>query len=373
MLRTAYGIPLCLLAALSVLQPQALIAATEAPAPDSEVAIIGSDHFTFRQLPPSAQSNLAEDQRRYEQRLRQLAIEHRREQHALLETQVNNFIDSKLMQAEARARHTTVQELIKQVKNPEVRDADVRAFYEQHKQEFKQPFEVAMISITQYLMQQAAEEGKRSYLAGLRAKYSAHLLLTPLREEIRADGPSRGPDNARVTLVEFADFQCPYCGKMAPVLERALSRYPHEVRLVYRQMPLEKLHPDAMHAAEASLCAREQGKFWEMHDALYADQHAMSLDDLKKTAARLELDTTAFAACLESGSTAAAVKSDAQAGLEYGVDGTPGLFVNGRFINGAVPYERLAALIDDELRRQPTAASVPAAPPGSGSIVSSDD
>lgn len=362
MLRTTNSILLCLLATLPLLQPRPLIAATEEPAPDTEVAIIGSEHFTFGQLPASAQTNLADDQRRYEQRLRQLAIEHRRAQHALLETQVNNFIDSKLMQAEARARRTTIQELIRQVKNPEVSDDDIRAFYEQHKQEFKQPYEAEMIPITQYLMRQAAEEGKRSYLAGLRTKYSARALLTPLREEIKADGPSRGPEDARVTLVEFADFQCPYCGKMAPVLRRALSQYPHDVRLVYRQMPLEKIHPDAMRAAQASLCALEQGKFWEMHDALFADQRALSVDDMKKTAARVALDTTAFAACLESGRTEAAVKSDAEAGLEYGVDGTPGIFVNGRFINGAVPYERLVAIIDDELQRQQAVASARSAP-----------
>jgi protein-disulfide isomerase len=115
---------------------------------------------------------------------------------------------------------------------------------------------------------------------------------------------------------------------------------------------LTDLHPDALNAAKASLCAYEQGKFWEMQDALYADPDALSLDGLKKTAARLKIKPLPFAACLDSDKTAAAVKTDSQAALDYGVTGTPGLFINGRFVNGAVPYEQLVATVEDELKRR---------------------
>jgi protein-disulfide isomerase len=334
------------------LAASALIGAAQPPSPDSEVAVIGSERFTFSQLPASVDKQLADAEANYQQQLRQLAIDHRRAQQALLEAQVDNFLDRKLMQAEAKAQHKTVEQLIATVKNPEVTDADVRAFYQQHQQQIKQPFAQAMIPITQYLMQQAAEQGKRTYLAALRTRYAAHVTLEPLREEVAADGPSRGPPDARVTIIEFADFQCPYCGRMAPVLQQVLEKYPREVRLVYRQMPLTEVHPNALNAAEASLCAAQQGRFWEMHDALFADQKALDPAGLKKTAEKLQLATQAFADCLESPAIAAAVKADSAAGAAAGVNGTPGLFVNGRFFGSALPYEQLAAVVDDELSRQ---------------------
>lgn len=348
----------CLCGALAHAAPATV---PQEPTPGTEVAIIGSERLTFAELPVATHTELEEHERQYELRLHQLALEHRRQQQAILEARINNLIDSRLMQKEAQARHTTIAELIKQVKNPPVSDADVRAFYVQHAQELKQPFEAELVPITQYLMQQSLETGKRDYLAALRAKYGARLTFEPLREPVLADGPSRGPADAAVTLVEFADFQCPYCARMAPILERVQQQYPKDVRLVYRQMPLEKVHPDSLRAAQASLCALEQGRFWQMHDALYADQKALDPAGLKATASRVGLDSGHFDECLDSARTLPAVHTDEQAGVEYGVDGTPGLFVNGRFVNGAVPYEQLVAVIGDELQRQKSGARLAAA------------
>ncbi len=333
------------------LQAPALLAGEDAPPPEAPVAIIGSERLTFSQVPESVQTDLAESARRYQQQLQQLALEHRREQHAILDAHVNNFLDSKLLQSEAQSRHETLEQLIKEVKNPEVTDADVRAFYEQHQQQIKQPFAAAMIPITQYLMQQSAERGKRTYLAELRAKYAARVTLEPLSEEVAAQGPSRGPKDASVTVVEFADFQCPYCRQMAPLLRQALEKYPHDLRLVYRQMPLTDIHPDALHAAQASVCAGQQGKFWEMHDALFADAAALDPAGLKRTAQRLQLKAQPFAECLQSDAVTAAIQADAAAGAQLAVNGTPGLFVNGRFFGGAISFEQLTAVIDDELVR----------------------
>jgi protein-disulfide isomerase len=154
-----------------------------------------------------------------------------------------------------------------------------------------------------------------------------------------------------VTIVEFADFQCPYCRRMAPVLREVLQKYPRDVRLVYRQLPLIDLHPNSLHAAEASLCALEQGKFWEMHDAMFADQDALDVDGLKRTAAQVQLRAQPFADCLASDRTLAVIRADTKAATDLGVNGTPGLFINGRFVSGAVSYEEMAATIEDELRR----------------------
>ena len=349
----------CLMLALPVAR---CVAGSAPPAPEATVAIIGAEQITFGQVAPTAHTDLEESERRYRRKLQQLEIDHRREQQAILESHVNNFVDRNLLQREARAQHQSVEQLIKQVKSPEVSDEDVRAFYEQHQQQFKEPFAAAMIPITQYLVSQSVEHGKAAYLASLRAKYAARVTVDPLREAVAADGPSRGPAQARVTVIEFADFQCPYCRRMEPVIRQMLDRYPQDVRLVYRQMPLTNLHPDAMHAAQASLCAAAQGQFWEMHDALFSDPPALSAADLKAAAARLHLRSEEFASCLDGGRTESVVKRDAEDALAHGVDGTPGLFINGRFFSGAMPLERLTAVIDDELQRQPVAlAATPTA------------
>jgi protein-disulfide isomerase len=326
-----------------------VVAGAELPTADAPVATIGSEGFTFSQMPPKVQTDLDDSERRYQQQLHQAAIEHRREQQAILEADANDFLDSKLLQREAAAKHETLEQLVKQVKNPDVTDQDIRAFYEAHKQQINEPFVKAMVPITQYLMEQSQQEGKRTYLAALRTKYSGRLTVAPLRQQVAAEGPSRGPDDARVTIIEFADFQCPFCKQMEPVLAQLLDKYPRDVRVVFRQMPLADVHPDAMHAAAASECARQQGKFWEMHDALFADQGALSLEGIKHIAERLQLQAKPFAACLESEATAAAIRVDSDAGVAAGVSGTPGMFVNGRFLNGAVPYETLRAMIDEEL------------------------
>ena len=118
-----------------------------------------------------------------------------------------------------------------------------------------------------------------------------------------------------------------------------------------RQFPLHSIHPEAQKAAEASLCADDQGKFWEMHDALFANQSALEVADLKSAAAKLELDTGAFDECLDSGKHAERVNADLQAGVAAGVTGTPAMFINGRFMSGAQSYETIAKVVDDELRR----------------------
>jgi hypothetical protein len=133
----------------------------ELPA-DAEVAVIGNDHFTLGQLQPSLQTDLTESQRRYEQQLHQLALDHRRDLRAIVEAHTNTSIDDRVMQAEARARNVTVEELTKQVKHPQVTDAEVRAFYGQNKGEIKQPFEAVAVPITHYLTEQAAASAKRS-------------------------------------------------------------------------------------------------------------------------------------------------------------------------------------------------------------------
>jgi protein-disulfide isomerase len=332
--------------------PVAGAATPDAVPAATEVGVIGATPYTFAELPASARAAVSESQRRYEQRLRQLAVEHRRELHALVEQQAGLFLDTEVLRQEAEKQHLSVEQLEKKLRKPPVSDAEVKSFYEQNKEQINQPLAEVSARIREHLEQQAADRAERAYKDQLRTKYHARVTLEPLREEVAAEGPSRGPADARVTIVEFSDFQCPYCLKIEPRLQQLLEKYPREVRLVYRELPLAELHPDAMNAAKAGVCADEQGKFWPMHDALFANPKAMRLEQLQSTAARLRLDPQRFAACLDSAAAVEVIQKDTDASNELAIPGTPGMFINGRFMYGAVSFQELESIVTDELQRK---------------------
>ena len=174
----------------------------------------------------------------------------------------------------------------------------------------------------------------------------------PPRVAVEPAGPSIGPADAPVTIVEFSDFECPFCAALQPTLERVKAEYAGRMRLVFRHFPLTGIHPNAWRAAEAAACAGEQGRFWDLHALMFSEQAALSAGDLREKAARLGMDTAAFGACLDDRRYHDAVHADVDAGIEAGVEGTPTLFINGRPVVGVVPFDELAALIDDELRRR---------------------
>jgi protein-disulfide isomerase len=161
--------------------------------------------------------------------------------------------------------------------------------------------------------------------------------------------PSRGPADASVTIVEFSDFECPFCARVTPVMAEIEAAYAGQVRRVFRQFPLMAIHPRARMAAVASLCAHEQGRFWEMHEALFEQPLALDRADLERNAERTGLTTAAFARCLASGKYDAQVEKDLDEGVRAGVTGTPAVFINGRLLSGARPYADFAAVIDAEL------------------------
>ncbi len=172
------------------------------------------------------------------------------------------------------------------------------------------------------------------------------------RIEVSADDdPSIGSENASVTIVEFSDFQCPFCARAVPTVKQILKEYDGKVKIVYRDFPLG-FHENAQKAAEASECADEQGKFWEYHDLLFENQGNLDAVSLKKYAKDLKLNTSEFDACLDSGKYAAEVQKDASDGQSYGVSGTPAFFINGRLVSGAQPFENFKKIIDEELAGQ---------------------
>jgi protein-disulfide isomerase len=164
------------------------------------------------------------------------------------------------------------------------------------------------------------------------------------------DDPSVGPENAPVTIIEFSDFQCPYCARFqSQTLPQILSNYGDRVLFVYRDFPLTSLHQYALKAAEAADCANEQGAFWKYHDLLFQNQSALDDASLKGYAASLGLDTTVFNQCLDTDKYQSEVQKDEQDGITAGVQGTPSFFVNGMLLTGAQPYSVFQAQIEAAL------------------------
>ena len=162
--------------------------------------------------------------------------------------------------------------------------------------------------------------------------------------------PTTGPANARVVLVEFSDFQCPYCVKAVEKINAVLKAYPKDVRLIFKQYPLES-HPQASISAAAALAAHNQGKFWQMHDILFANRTKLSRPNILGWAAQIGLDMKRFNADLDSDAIKKAVVRDTQDGDKAGVEGTPTVFIDGQRYNGELALEAIKPVIDGELKR----------------------
>lgn len=162
----------------------------------------------------------------------------------------------------------------------------------------------------------------------------------------------RGGKDAKVTIVEYSDFECPFCGAAHPTIQQVMDTYGDQVRLVYRHFPLS-FHAQAQKAAEASECAADQGKFWEFHDKMFENQDALTggVAQLKKWATELRLNASKFNSCLDSGEKADLVAEQASGGADIGVTGTPGFFINGISVVGAQPFSTFKQVIDAELAK----------------------
>jgi len=271
---------------------------------------------------------------------------------------LDDAIAKRLLEKEAAERGISVDELSRvevEGKAAAVTEADQRAFYEANKPRFGNAAEAdALKQIESGLRQQRIRERRGEFVASLRSKVGVKVLLVPPRASVEVgNAPARGPSGAPVTIVEFSDFQCPYCSHVTGTLRRLQERYGDKIRLVYRDFPLSQIHREAAKAAEAAACANDQGKFWEMHDRLFADQQALQVEALKKSAVELGLDATAFDECLDSGRHTREWQQDQAEGARYGITATPAFFVNGRLLVGAQPFEGFVQAIDEELQRLP--------------------
>ena len=161
--------------------------------------------------------------------------------------------------------------------------------------------------------------------------------------------PVKGAKDALVTIVQFSDFQCPFCSRVEPTIDQVMKEYQGKVRVAWRDLPLP-FHPNAMPAAIAARAAGEQGKFWEMHDKIFADQQHLDRETYEKYARELGLNMGKFKAALDAQKGKEAIEADAAAGGKIGARGTPAFFINGKFLSGAQPFEAFKAKIDEELK-----------------------
>jgi protein-disulfide isomerase len=261
----------------------------------------------------------------------------------------------KLVEQKAKAEGITPEELWKRevvdkVKPPE--EAEMKAFYDQQKaRQQLPPYDQIKERIAQYLSQGGQQKAQAEFVERLKAEAKVEILLVAPRVVVAATGPSKGADKAPVTIIEFSDFECPFCVKAEDTVKQVMREYEGKVRLVYRDFPLP-FHPHAQKAAEAAHCAGDQGKYWDMHELLFANQQALAVDDLKGRAKKLGLDSGKFDKCLDSGEKAKLVEENKRAGSEVGVSGTPAFFVNGILISGAQPFSEFKSVIDKELAKK---------------------
>jgi protein-disulfide isomerase len=275
----------------------------------------------------------------------------------LKKQQLDELIARKLLAAEAARRSTTVEALERQEiesKVAPVTESDIAAFVAANRSRI--PGDPAKFTdrIRTFLASQRSASAREAFVATLRGKASVDVRLEPppaFRAAVNIDGaPVRGDVNAPVTIVEFSDFHCPYCRAVQPTLLQVLAKYPGKVRLVYKHFPLDSLHPQARRASEASWCANEQGRFWEFHDRVYKASADASDAALARFVSEASLDKSAFDTCLASGRAEAPIQRDVQQGSEHGLSGTPGFFVNGRFLSGNQPLSAFEQVIDEELK-----------------------
>jgi protein-disulfide isomerase len=257
-----------------------------------------------------------------------------------------------LVEAAARKARKDVQALLREVAEQRAGSAteeDLKKAYEDVKDRLQgTSFEDAKPLLKMQAQRQRQNDAVSAYVEQLKREAGYRLLLAPPRAKVEAKGPAKGPAGAPVTIVEFSDFECPYCSRGRTTIEKVMAGYPGKIRLVFRDFPLD-FHEKAQKAAEAGLCAEEQGKFWPMHDRMFDAQDKLDVADLKASAKSLGLDAAKFDACLDSGKMAARVKENREAGAAVGVSGTPAFFINGRLLSGAQPLEKFKEVIDEEL------------------------
>lgn len=314
--------------------------------PSSPVARIGGKTITAGELDEAVKKELSQLEQQYQE-----------QRYQIRRNQLESMLRSRAFDEKAKAKGVTREELVNQevgAKIPEPSDDEIRALYERAKAGGQQlpPLDQVKADIARFIKNQKGQGALAEYYEQLKKDMDIQMLLPayqPPKVAVDATGPSKGPATAPITIVEFSDYECPYCVRAEAVVKEVLAAYPDKIRVVYRDYPLP-MHAKAPKAAEAAHCAGDQGKYWEMHDKLFANAQKLDVADLKAHAREVGVDGAKFDQCLDSGEKAKVVEMHKKAGDDAGVSGTPAFFVNGRLLSGAQPLEAFRAIIDEELK-----------------------
>jgi protein-disulfide isomerase len=263
---------------------------------------------------------------------------------------LNNLIDKKLIEQQAAKEHITVDQLVAREITAQVKDPtedQMKVYYEGL--ETDQPYEAVRGKILDKIRSLRAEKARAAYVRTLRAQTTVYIALAPPRADVDEQNTlvEGGSDKAPVKLVEFADYECPYCQKVAADVKKLVADYGDKIEFSYKDFPLP-MHSRAEKAAEAARCANKQSRFWEFHDEIYHSKE-LDVDQLKAQARALKLDEDQFNKCLDSGEEASSVEKDRKEGERLGLSGTPSFFVNGHYLSGALDYAALRQIVEQQL------------------------
>jgi protein-disulfide isomerase len=313
-------------------------------APGDTVATVGTTAITLEQVDQKALDEPASSFGSL--KLSQAIYESRR-------AAADGLVGDMLIDQEAKRRSVERAALYEQevtAKVQAVTEAEIAAWYQANQQRVQgATLDQVRAPIQSMLTQQRTQAAREAYIETLKAKTPVRVMIQPPRVMVTAgNSPVKGAASAPIELIEFADFECPFCIQASPTVKRVLDTYGDRIRLVYRNFPLQN-HPHARPAAEAAQCANEQGQFWVYHDRLFAEPGKLSDSDLKQTASALGLNAPQFNKCVDDRKFQSVVETDTQAGVNAGVTGTPAFFINGRLLSGAQPFDAFKRIIDEEL------------------------
>jgi protein-disulfide isomerase len=271
---------------------------------------------------------------------------------------LDEVVNEMLLEQRAREEKTTVPGLLERHVNsqagPPPADDALRIYYEGL--DVNEPFESVKDKIVTHLRDKRVAKAKAAYLLSLRNSAKVDISLAPPRLQVPVNNmPVRGNPSAPVRIIEYADYECPYCQQIQPALDKLSAEYKDKLAFGYKDVPLPN-HPNAQKAAEAKHCAAAQGKYWEYHDLLVSTK-AYQKENLSEHARSLKLKMDAFEQCVEKGEQTSVVADHLREAQALGLQGTPSFFINGRFFSGALTYEKLREIVEEELRAAGTATS----------------
>jgi len=322
-------------------------AAQETTGADPVVAEIAGKKLTLSELEHSMADKLFQARQQY----------YTAERAAL-----EQWIDDQVLEAEAKRQNITVKELLDRNVKAKITDPtedQLRVYFEGVNTD--QPFEAVREKVLQHIRDARMAKLGAAYVKSLREQAGVLISFNaPVANVNPEDVPVMGPANAAIRLVEFGDFQCPYCQVAHAEIKKLIEHFGDKISFSFRDYPLP-MHPQAPKAAEAARCAGAQGKFWNYFDALFTDKR-LAPADLKEEARKLSLDTAAFDKCLDSGEKTSLVEKDAAKASHLGVTGTPTFFINGHLYTGAVKYDAFREAIDKELAAASTKVTMASTP-----------